>query len=219
MYINSYSKFLEDLKDIKLDKQSIGSEHKSLKKINIIINALEAYKGNYNKKFNFEKLIESLSIPISEREDVLEIILKFQHLFQSTLRNHKLIPYKINNSLYFITENYKDGQVIIREEENIRKKKEIILDQKDLNNLNNMIYIFKHVNRGKAFNLEKKNSDLIKNIKRFLKIYPDLFCTSEINQIYPSKLGIELGEIINSYFKCNRIFEDIVIENYKIRVQ
>ncbi|MBY8982288.1 MAG: hypothetical protein KGD57_05020 [Candidatus Lokiarchaeota archaeon] len=218
MQPDSYSKLLNDNKTVKTLKSPISSKKKIIEVFNVIIDALNAYKGNYHKKFNFEKLITQLPGSIIESGDIIKIILKFQELFHTTFKDYELIPKKINNTLYFTTKA-NPSRIEENKDENIKDEIiEIRLAKNDLNILNDIVYMFKHVNRGKGFNLALNNSDLINNIKTLNKIYPEMFYVNGNNLVYPSKLGLELGETINSYFKCNRIFEVIMIDNYKIRV-
>ncbi len=219
MQPDSYSKLLDDSKTTRTLKSTASSKKKDIELFNVILDALNAYKGNYHKKFNFGKLIAQLGISINESEDIIKLILKFQNLFHSTFNDYELIPKKINNSLYFLTEKFTSKIQDKKEEKDNRNKTiELKLKQDELNMLNDIIYIFKHVNRGKGFDLSLNNSDLMHNIKSLKSSYPAIFYANGNNLIYPSKLGLELGETINSYFKCNRLFEKLIIDNYKITV-
>jgi hypothetical protein len=79
--------------------------------------------------------------------------------------------------------------------------------------LSDVTYTFKHVNRGKGFNLKFTNTQLLKNIKTLKAIYPYLFFENGNNLTYPSEMGLLLGEAILSYSKTHKKLTDIKLNH------
>ena len=182
---------------------------KTLQILDQIIDALGAFKDHYNKKFNFTKLANLLKIPKSEIEQVVSLVLKFQEKFETVFEDYRIKKEIINGRIYFAAKKKNvdsPGEV------------EINLEKDQAKLLSDVIYTFKFVKRGKGFDLKFVSSELVKDIRKLMKAHPCLFHKNGNNLVYPSKLGLELGETINSYFKCNRIFDEIIIDNYKITV-
>jgi hypothetical protein len=80
--------------------------------------------------------------------------------------------------------------------------------------INDIVYTFKFVKRGKGFDIAKNCSALISNLKKVKSEHPYLFESHGNGAIYPSKLGLKLGELIISYNKSNKDIKTIEIDNY-----
>ena len=94
----------------------------------------------------------------------------------------------------------------------------IRMPQSHINQFNDIIYCFKHVKRGKGFDVRTNGTDLLNNVKELCDYYPYCFQEQKNGLIYPSEFGLKLGEIILSYKKSNKKIEKIDIENTQIIV-
>ncbi|MFX0001312.1 MAG: hypothetical protein ACFE9Q_11290 [Candidatus Hodarchaeota archaeon] len=177
-----------------------------------IIDILKNYKGNYNKKLNFTGLLEQLKIPTSEIDEVISLILAFQEIFENIFQGYKLKKQRANNKVYLIA--VRNGKAY---RDNVPQT--IRIKQSYIRLLNDIIYTFKFVKRGKGFNIAKNGSDLLSNLKQIKKEHPYLFESYGNGVIYPSKLGLQLGELIISYNKSNKEINSIQVGNYTFIVE
>jgi len=180
--------------------------------LNYVIDALEGFREDYTKKFNFTKLMEYLKVPKSEIESIIYLILNFQEKFNDVFKNH-VLKKKINNgNLYLRAEPKKPDQRPIFIPEVIEIKHSVLPIVSDL------IYLFKYVKRGKGFDIKKNGTDLLKNIKNLQEEHPYLFEVKENGLIYPSELGLKFGQLLLSFNKNNREFTDLTVDNYSFKV-
>ena len=77
--------------------------------------------------------------------------------------------------------------------------------------------MFKFVNRGKGFDISEGETELLDNLKELKDTHPYLFEGNGIT--YPTKLGLQLGDLIISYNKCNRHIKNLTIDNYTFTVE
>ena len=82
--------------------------------------------------------------------------------------------------------------------------------------ISDIIYIFQHVKRGKAFNLNTSDSELIRNLKIMHEAHPYLFNQGGNGLIYPTTLALKLGKLIHSYKKSNKKIKNLVVDNITI---
>ncbi|MFX1337760.1 MAG: hypothetical protein ACFFDK_04055 [Promethearchaeota archaeon] len=184
-----------------------------IKKLNQIINALGEFKNNYNKKFNFSKLMKYLMIPESEIDNLTSLILYFQEIFNNTFNNHYLKKKVIDKQVYLVTEPILDSA--LKEKSTTKQKSHEIHIQKAQSKLfSDFIYTFKHVKRGKGFDLENNGTELLKNLRILSKVHPYLFKQNGNNLTYPSAIGLKLGEMILSLNKCKKNITNIELEQY-----
>jgi len=184
---------------------------KILRVLNQIVDYLEKFEEHYEKKFNFSKLVELLGIPRSEVDDIIDLFLNFQGIFEMVFKKHRLQKYRAGNQVYLITEkrdNYKAHEI----------PETITLSASHIKLLNDIIYVFKHVKRGKGFDIVKNGSELLAKVKDMKEAHPYLFELRGNGVVYPSELGLKLGEIIISYNKSNKELDIIQINNHTIRV-
>jgi len=166
-----------------------------------ILEILEEFKNHYDKKLNFSKLATLLDLSPSECETIISLLVYFQDLFTHVFTNFKLNTQIENNQLYLYTEP-------------TRNKIYQVLTKSHIKLINDIIYTFKNVKRGQGYSLESSRSELVKNVKLLLMEHPYLFEKGENGFIYPSKVGLELGELLLIYTKSNKEFEHLKIENY-----
>lgn len=184
---------------------------KTLKVINKIIDYLARFENRYDRKFNFSKLVKLLKIPQSQTDDLIYLLLNFQEKFDNVFKKYKIKKYLTNNQIYLITERK-------HECEKIKAPQIIQISSSHIELLNDIIYIFKHVKRGNGFDIVKNGSELLNKVKELRNKHPYLFETKGNGVVYPSKLGLQLGEIIISYNKSNKKIQTINVENHKFIV-
>ena len=186
---------------------------KIINTLNYVIDALEGFRDNYAKKFNFSKLMEYLKVPKSEIDGIIYLILNFQDKFNDVFKNY-FLKKKINNGiLYLITE-----KKITSVQKDIHIPEIINIKQSDLPIFSDLIYLFKYVKRGKGFDIESNGSDLLRNLKKLQRQYPYLFEVKDSGLIYPSELGLKFGELILSFSKNNKEITDLTIDKYSFKV-
>ncbi|MBD3256259.1 MAG: hypothetical protein GF383_14270 [Candidatus Lokiarchaeota archaeon] len=182
------------------DRQVIG-------KLMRIADALKEFDGKFEKKFNFTKLLQFLQISGSHKDQLLELLLRFQSLFQETLSHHGLESYK------------KDGFIYLKTKPRAPcPPPYFCLEPEDLDVINDFIYAFKNVRRGKGFHLDGNGSSLVEKLKKLYKGHPYLFYKNGGDLAYPSPLCVELGEKILSYNKTNKGFSHLKIHESVIEV-
>ena len=176
--------------------------------LNHIIKALEGFENNYDKKFNFSKLITQLEIYPSLMDEIIYLLLDFQELFCTTFKNYHLTKQITDKTVFFITEKNKE-QIIL--------PTKILIRKTHLRIFNDIVYVFRFIKRGKGFNIETNGSDLLKKVKELREYYPYFFSIHD-NLIYLSPLGLELGELLLSYNKSNKEVEAFSLKQYFIEV-
>lgn len=184
---------------------------KILRVLNQIVDYLGKFEDHYDKKFNFSKLAQLLNIPNSEVDKIIYLLLNFQEKFESVFKKYQLQKYRANNHVYLITERK-------HEYENNEIPDTITISPSHIALLNDIIYVFKHIKRGKGFDLIRNGSELLGKVKQLKEIHPYLFESKGNGMVYPSELGLKLGEVIISYNKSNKTLEKITIDNHTIAV-
>ena len=64
--------------------------------------------------------------------------------------------------------------------------------------------------------MNSPDSGLLKNLKIMNETHPYLFYQNSDGLIYPTELGLQLGNLIQSYNKSNKKIKNLVIENTTI---
>ena len=184
---------------------------KILKVINQIVDYLAEFENHYDRKFNFSKLIKLLNIPLSQTDDLIHLLLNFQEKFENVFNKYRIKKFLANNHVYLTTERK-------NEYEKIDAPQIVQISSTHIELLNDIIYIFKHVKRGNGFDIVKNGSELLAKVKKLRDKHPYLFDTKGNGIVYPSELGLKLGEIIISYNKSNKKIQTIDVENHKFMV-
>jgi hypothetical protein len=170
-----------------------------------VIMALKAFKGKYEKRLNFNKLCVYLETNGKKKDALLEILFEFQDLFKGILREHILTKEIEEDGNIFISTKLVDPE---------SGKAPICISHQQLKTLNDIIHVFKNFRQGKGFNISKKSSELINNLRSLYYSFPFLFRQNGHNLIYPTEIAIELGSKVNEYNKLNVEYTNIEIENY-----
>jgi len=187
---------------IKKDLKSITNFNVALNKI---FDALAEFKGHYDKKFNASRLFELLDFSKAESNQLIELILKIQTIFKTVFNEYELEKKTINNIAYFIAKKTAPTTIEI--------------NRQDADIVNDMVYMFKYVERGKGFNLDEGTTKLLEKLKKLYLEYPYFFQKNGNNLYYPSQLSQKLGDLLFTYKKNNKTFEEIQIEDYKIIIK
>jgi len=183
--------------------------------LNHVVDALGAFKHRYDRKFNISELSKYLKIPNADINDLISLILNFQEKYETVFNNYHLKKKIMNNKVYLIAERNSEQQ--LDSAENVPKTPNIITMKRDhAKLLSDITYIFQYVKRGKAFDLNSSDSTLLKNLKIMKDTHPYLFYYNGNGLIYPSEIGLQLGNLIHSYNKSNKKIKNLVIENTTI---
>lgn len=174
-----------------------------------IINILNEFQGKYHKKFNFSKLIHLLNIPESESFELLNLIFRFQDLFETVFKQYQIRSRREGNTTYLITKRKDEYLTPVR----------IQLSNRHTKFFNDLIYTFKSINRGKGFDIANTNDvEFLNNLEHLRSEHPYLFQSNGNGLIYPSKIGLDLGNLIISYNKSNQKVDTFKIQNYIFKV-
>ena len=184
-----------------------GQQEESFTKIYSILKALEAFEGNYHKKLNYEKLAKYLELSTQDANNIISLILKFQKIFKQIFLEYHLDKKFVNGALYLIAHKDNARPLI---------PQQINMTHTNAKLFSDITYTFKHVNRGKGFNLKLANTELLRNIKMLKMAYPYLFTENGNNLTYPSEIGLLLGEKILSYRKTHKTLSNIELHQTRI---
>ena len=197
--------------DHSLDKSTRTefTKKEKLRVLHQIIEVLSKFSDNYEKRLNFDKLAQYLRLSSSEADDLLSLILNFQDLFTQTFKGYRLQKKIIDNHLYLLPEKDTSLGPI---------PKKLRIQKTECNLLSDIIYLFKHVKKGKGFDVDTNGTDLLSNIKQLCEYYPFLF-QRQNGFLYPSEFGLKLGELLLSYKKSNKTVDILQVAGCEVRVE
>ena len=196
----------------KLTRLDVIQFQRTLQIINQTIESLGKFEDNYDKKFNFSELVRRLNIPNTEIDEFIYLLLNFQEKFEKVFLNYRLKKKIENGTIYLTVEKREIDSIPIRPPEIIT------FSPSQVQLLNDIIYTFKHVKRGKGFDIVKNGTELSSNLKQLRSEHPYLFEIKSNGLIYPSLFGSKLGDLIISYNKGNKEITEITIDNHKVLV-
>ena len=156
--------------------------------------------------FNINKVADALHLTANGMEELLELTFEWQKIFHAILSGNSFIRVRKNNTWYLIISPKSHHHT------------EIQISHKEINILNDIIYYFQHIAKGKGFNTRFTTSNLLEKLKHLQKIHPYFFERRGNGLVYPSNLALSLG---SSLEKCNRTNKDIncfSVETYLIRI-
>lgn len=182
--------------------------------LNQIIDILGKFRENHGKRLNFSKLMRRLNVPNSAIDEIIYLLLNFQERFEVVFNKYRLKKKRIDNQVYLITERREKDIV-----ENLRIPRIISITPSHLQVFNDIIYAFKFIKRGKGFDVLKNGTGFLRNIKEVRQAHPYLFESKGNGMVYPSELGLKLGELVLSYNKSNKKIEYLTIENHEFLVK
>ena len=186
-----------------------------------IFDALAEFRGHYDKKFNVSKLFEYLELSKADSNQVIDLIFKIQDVFKTVLYEYDLERKTINNVNYLIAKKTTNNLANwIKKDVEVQKiPKEIEINKIDVDIINDMVYMFKFVKRGKGFNLDSGNTKLLEKLKKLYLEYPYFFQKNGNDSYYPSQLSQKLGDLIFTYKKNNKKMEEFQVEDCKIKIK
>ena len=170
-----------------------------------ILDILKDFEDNYEKKLNFTRLVKLLNIPDVYINDLASLLFKAENIFKSVFKDHYLKKRKGNNTLYLIAEK--------------QIPSEIIFTSAQINVFSDLIYTFRHVKRGKGFDVSQNGTDLLSNLNSLKSEHPYIFEKKDNGLIYPTSFGMKLGDLIISYNKGSKKIHELTIENCRIFVR
>ena len=186
-------------------KQNPSTESPNYKNLKHVITILEEFKTNRNRRLNFSKLGEYLRLKASEVEEILKLVLSFQELFETVFNVCSLKKKIVNNQIYLRTEQFERCVI----------PQKIRMTKNNLDLLNDIIYCFKFVKKGGGFDVKNNGSELLQNVKNLYEYHPYLF-QQKIGLLYPSELGLKLGELILSFKKNSKHLKKLEIDGHII---
>ena len=183
------------------------------KQLNQIISALERFQTRKNSLFSLDKLASYLNLSERDLEEVLELVFRFQNLFNSVISDFVLCK-KWRNDKYYLMLKPK-SEVLSQD---LSDLKEVEINQTQVNLLSDVIYYFQHIKIGKGFNVNRNTTELSKKVKQLNRSHPYFFEHRGNGLIYPSKLAVEAGMLIQSYNRSKKTISKLKIEDFIIQI-
>jgi len=181
--------------------------------LNQIVSALERFKTRKNSLFSLDKLASYLNLSERDLEEVLELVFQFQNLFNSVISDFVLRKKWRDDKCYLILKPKSEVS-----NQDLFDMKEVEINQTQMNLLSDVIYYFQHVKIGKGFNVNRNTTELSKKVKQFNRSHPFFFEHRGNGLIYPSKLAVEAGMLIQSYNRSKKIISKMQIEDFIIQI-
>jgi hypothetical protein len=183
------------------------------KQLHQIVSALEKFQTRKNSLFSLDKLANYLNLSERDLEEVLELVFRFQNLFNSVISNFVLRKKWRDDKYYLILKPKSEVS-----SQDLSDLKEVEINQTQVNLLSDVVYYFQHVKIGKGFNVNRNTTELSKKVKQFNRTHPFFFEHRGNGLIYPSKLAVEAGMIIQSYHRSKKTISRLQIEDFIIQI-
>lgn len=184
-----------------------------IKHLHKIISALEKFQTRKENLFNLDKLATYLHISEEELNEFLELVFRFQKLFNSVFEDFYLFKKWKNNKSFLVLKLKSEVKNHILDE-----PKEIEINQEQVKVLNDIVYYFQHVKIGVGFDIKQTNTELSRKIKNLKQLHPYFFEYKGNGLIYPSKLALEAGKLISFHNKSKKLITKLEIEDYFIQI-
>ena len=184
-----------------------------IKQLNQIVSALKRFQTRKNSLFSLDKLAIYLNLSERDLEEVLELVFQFQNLFNSVISDFVLRRKWRNDKYYLILKPKSEVS-----KQDLFDMKEVEINQTQVNLLSDIIYYFQHVKIGKGFNVNRNTTELSKKVKQFNRSHPFFFEHRGNGLIYPTKLAVETGMIIQSYNRSKKSISKLQIEDFIIQI-
>ncbi|MHA1235561.1 MAG: hypothetical protein ACTSO6_12595 [Promethearchaeota archaeon] len=184
-----------------------------IKQIHQIISALERFQTRKDKLFSLDKLANYLHFSERDLEEMLELVFRFQNLFNSVISDFVLCK-KWRNDKYYLKLKPKSEFL----NQDLSDLKEVEINQTQVNLLSDIIYYFQHVKIGKGFNILRNDTELSKKVNQFNRSHPFFFEHRGNGLVYPSKLAVEAGMLIQSYNRSKKNISKLQIEDFIIQI-
>ena len=184
-----------------------------IKQLHKIISALEQFQRRKKSLFSLDKLANYLNLSERDMEEVLEVVFRFQALFSSMFEGFVLVKKWRNEKTYLTLKSKSEVKNL-----DVAEPKEIEIDKEQAELLNDIVYYFQHVKIGKGFNVKSSGTELSKKIKQLNRSNPFFFEHRGNGLIYPSKLAVEAGKLIQSYNRSKKTLSKLEIDDYSIQI-
>lgn len=189
------------------------AQSNKFKQLHQIISALEKFQTRKNNLFSLDKLANYLSMSERDLEEVLELVFRFQNLFSSVFLDSILCRKWRNNKSYLILKPKSEIQ-----NREFSFLKEVEINQSQVNLLSDIIYYFHHVKIGIGFDVKRNGTDLLMKVKQLSRSHPYFFEYRGNGMLYPSKIAVEAGNLIQSYNRSKKTLTKLEIEEYLILI-
>jgi len=183
------------------------------KQLHQIVTALERFQTQKNSLFSLDKLANYLNLSERELEEMLGLVFRFQNLFKSVISDFILCKKWKNDKYYLILKPKSEVS-----SQDLSDLKEVEITQTHVNLLSDVIYYFQHIKIGKGFNVIRNKTDLSKKVKQLNRLHPYFFEHRGNGLIYPSKLAVETGRLIQSYNRSKKTISKLQIEDFIIQI-
>ena len=184
-----------------------------IKQLHQIVSALEKFQTRKNSLFSLDKLANFLNMSERDLEEVLELVFRFQNLFNSVISGFVLCKKWRNDKSYLVLKSKSEVS-----NQDLSDLKEVEISQTQVNLLSDVIYYFQHIKIGKGFNINRNNTELSKKVKQLNRSHSYFFEHRGNGLIYPSKLAIEAGKLIQSYNRSKKTISKLQIEDFIIQI-
>ncbi len=184
-----------------------------IKQLHQIISALEKFRTRQDSLFSLDKLVNYLNLSKRDLEEVLELVFRFQNLFNSVISDFVLCK-KWRNEKYYLMLKPKSEV----SSQYLSDLKEVEINQTQVNLLSDVIYYFQHIKIGKGFTIKGNKTELSKKVKQLNRSHPYFFEYRGNGLIYPSKLAAEAGKLIQSYNRSKKAISKLQIEDFIIQI-
>ena len=183
------------------------------KQLHLIVTALERFQTQKNNLFSLDKLGNYLNLSVRELEEMLGLVFRFQNLFNSVISGFILCKKRKNDKYYLILKPKSEVS-----SQDLSDLKEVEINQTQVNLLSDVIYYFQHIKIGKGFNVIRNKTDLSKKVKQLNRLHPYFFERRGNGLIYPSKLAVEVGRLLQSYKRSKKTISKLQIANFIIQI-
>jgi hypothetical protein len=184
-----------------------------IKQLHQIVSALEKFQTRKNSLFSLDKLANFLNMSERDLEEVLELVFRFQNLFNSMISGFVLCKKWRNDKSYLVLKSKSEVS-----NQDLSDLKEVEISQTQVNLLSDVIYYFQHIKIGKGFNIKRNNTELSKKVKQLNRSHSYFFEHRGNGLIYPSKLAVEAGRLIQSYNRSKKTISKFQIEDFIIQI-
>jgi len=184
-----------------------------IKQLHQVISALEKFQTRKNSMFSLDKLATYLNLSNKELDEILELVFRFQMLFNSAFEDYILFKKWKNNKNYLVLKRKSEVKNPITNE-----LKEIEIDREQARVLNDIVYYFLHVKIGKGFDIKQNSTELSKKVRELKRSHQYFFEYRGTGLIYPSKLAVETGKLISFYNKSKKLITKLEVEDYLIQI-
>jgi hypothetical protein len=168
---------------------------------------LEQFVQNGHHSININKVANGLHLSPDAIDQLLELTLQYQELFCSILPDNSLIKIRKNDTWYLTISPRSENRT------------EIQISREELDLLNDVMYYFQHIVKGKGFDTRFTTSELLEKVKRLNKAHPYFFERRGNGFVYPSTLALSLGSKLEKLNRTKKMVNCISINNLLIQIK